>query len=189
MGKEINYRYVFAQKTKYKQQWLKLNPNLNNESGIYVLIRYENGFKYGYVGQALHILDRLVSHSEGTEQHIDKSLKKHKLYDEYSNPTGYKVMFKNYPPEELNDKEFEYVKYYANKGVQLRNKTSGSQGEGKFGISDNKESKGYREGIARGKYLIKQELKPIIEKYLNIELKKDNKLSQRMLDKFWAILN
>lgn len=187
MAKEVNYKQIFAKKTQIKQDWLKLCPSLNNDSGIYVLIREENGIRYAYVGQSLHLLDRLVSHSEGFTQHIDRSLKTHKLYSE-NNPNGWRVMYRNFPPEQLDEREQYYVRQFANQGYQLRNKTSGSQGEGKQGINDNAQGKGYREGIVRGYEKLRKELNEIIDKYLIISLKKDNKLSQKMLDKFNRLL-
>lgn len=183
-----NYRQIFAKKAKIKQQWLKLNPNLNNSSGIYILTREENGFRYGYVGQAKCILDRLCSHSEGYDQHIDLSLKKHKLYSD-NNPTGWKVWAKNYPIEQLDEAEQYYIKYMANKGYQLRNKTSGSQGEGKAGIADNKSTKGYRDGVAYGKKKLARDLTTIIDKYLLVSAKDTGKRSQNALEKFWNLLN
>ena len=45
----------------YKKELLKLNPKLNNESGIYIYTRTdEDGIKYFYVGQSVHILDRCI---------------------------------------------------------------------------------------------------------------------------------
>ena len=44
-----------------KKRLLKLNPKLNDRSGIYFLLREdENGFKYAYIGQAVHTLSRLA---------------------------------------------------------------------------------------------------------------------------------
>ena len=76
-----NYKQVYAVQRKYKEQLLKVNPDLNDESGIYFLTREEDGFKYAYIGQAKHILQRLCSHMTGY-QHIDLSLKKHGFYSE-----------------------------------------------------------------------------------------------------------
>ena len=189
MAKNINYAQVFARKETIRKQWLRLNPTLNNESGIYVLIREENGFKFGYVGQAIHILDRLISHSEGFDQHIDRSLKTHKLYDETKNPNGYKVLFKNFPQEKLDEMEKEYTLYYANNGVQLRNKTSGSQGKGKFAISENKSSKGYYDGVAYGEKKAKKKVKEFFDKYLDYQIKEPkNKIKERKLGEFAEFL-
>lgn len=182
-----NYKQLFARKAKIKQDWLRLNPQLNNEAGIYILTREENGFRFCYVGQAVKLLDRLISHSMGYDQHIDLSLKKHKLYS-VSNPTGWKVWFINVPQENLNSAEQRYIMEMANKGYQLKNKTSGSQGEGKTGIAENKPSKGYRDGVAYGRKKVLKELKDIIDKYLVISTKDTTKRATNALEKFWEIL-
>lgn len=180
----LNYKQIFAKKERIKKDWLKLNPKLNNYSGIYILTREENGFKYGYIGQATHLIDRLVSHSEGYSQHIDKSLKAHKLYSE-DNPNGWKVDFINCPIQELNSKEMEYTRQYANLGYQLRNKTGGSQGEGKFGINENKSPKNYTQGVEHGYLKARKEISSLFNKYLDYSIKdKPNKYKENALIKF-----
>ena len=73
-----NYQNIAKAKVIEKQnreRLLKVNPKLNDRSGIYFLLREdENGFKFGYIGQAKHILQRLCSHLTGFQQHIDLSL-------------------------------------------------------------------------------------------------------------------
>ena len=185
---EVDYKELFTKRNRIKKQWLSLNPKLNNESGIYVLLREENGYKYGYIGQAKHILDRLISHSEGFEQHIDRSIKSHKFYSA-DNPTGYKVLFKNYPIEQLDEMEQKYTKYYANAGYQLRNKTSGSQGEGKAGISENRNNRGFYEGVAYGYEKAMKEVRVYFDKYLDFSIKdKPNKIKERKLEEFKQFL-
>lgn len=174
-----------------KERWLKVNSTLNDKSGIYILVRTdENGFRYAYIGQAVHILTRLAQHLVGY-QHIDLSLKKHGLYDCDNNPYGWKVGFYNYPKEELDWREQYFIKTYADLGYQLRNKTSGSQGSGKAQIDDYKPHKGYRDGIQQGKKVLARELSSIAEKHLKIELREDkanNKVSQKQYDKFMDLL-
>lgn len=182
-----NYRQIFAKKEKIKKEWLRLNPTLKDISGIYVLTREENGLKYGYIGQAVKVLSRLVSHSGGYDQWIDLSLKKHKLWG-IDNPTGWKVQAFYMPSEKLNDAETFYIKEFANKGYQLRNKTGGSQGVGKFGINDNKPSKTYRDGVSYGKKKVIKEIKEIIDKYLIVNAKDSTKRASNALEKFWSIL-
>ena len=121
----------------------------------------------------------------GFEQHIDKSLLTHKLYSE-KNPTGWKVWFINLPQERLNGTEQRYIMEMAQKGYQLRNKTSGSQGEGKQGIASNKESKGYRQGVADGRSKILKELKTLLDKYLVVSVKNSGKRASNGLEKFWS---
>ena len=134
----MNYQNIRQAKVveyQNKKKLLEVNPKLDEKSGIYFLTRTdEDGFKYAYIGQAKHILTRLAQHLVGY-QHIDLSLKKHKLYAE-DNHFGWKVNFLHFPESQLNEKEQHYIKEYALNGYQLRNKTSGSQGVGKSQIDD-----------------------------------------------------
>ncbi|MEE0216254.1 MAG: GIY-YIG nuclease family protein [Lachnospira sp.] len=189
----MNYQSIRQAKAieqNNKKRLLEVNPKLDEESGIYFLTRTdENGFKYAYIGQAVHILTRLSQHLVGY-QHIDLSLKKHKLYSK-SNPCGWKIGFLHFPKSELDKQEQHYIKAYADKGYQLRNKTSGSQGEGKAQIDDYKPSKGYRDGIQQGRKNLAKELSHIAEKHLKIEIREDkrcNKVSQKQYEKFMDLL-
>ena len=178
-----------------KKRLLKLNPKLNDRSGIYFLLREdENGFKYAYVGQALHILSRLASHLVGYEQHIDLSLRKHKLYNKEKNPYGWRVEFLNFPESQLDEKEKYYIKLYADKGYQLRNVSLGGQGENRASgsIGERKAPKGYMQGVQQGKKVLARELSSIAEKHLKIELREDkvnNKVSQKQFEKFNQLLD
>ena len=171
---------------------MKVNPNLDEKSGIYFLLRKdENGFRYAYIGQARHILTRLAQHLNGYEQHIDKSLKKHGLFS-CENNYGWQVYALYFPFEELDEAEQHYIKKYADSGWQLRNKTSGSQGEGKSQINEYRPAKGYRDGIQQGKKMLARELKHIWDKHLVVSLKPEksaNKVSQNALDKFNYLLD
>ena len=171
---------------KNKARFLALNPKLNEESGIYILYREENGIKYGYVGQAKHILTRLAQHLSGF-QHIDLSLKNHKLANEKAN--GYKVGFERCPENYLNERERYWIKELANKGYQLRNKTIGGQDEGKSGLDNQKSNRGYYDGVAQGRKALAKELRHIIDTHLEVKVQKDNKISQKALAKFWELLN
>ena len=178
-----------------KKKLLKLNPELNDESGIYFFLREdENGFRSAYIGQAVKILTRLASHMTGYEQHIDLSLRKHKLYDEQKNPNGWRVEFLNFPISELDEKEKYYIKLYADKGYQLRNVSLGGQGENRASgsIGERKAPKGYMHGIQQGKKVLARELSHIAEKHLKIEIredKKNNKVSQKQFEKFKELMN
>lgn len=186
-----NFRQIKAIEKKNKQRLLEVNPKLDDESGIYFLTREdENGFRYAYVGQAVHILTRLSQHLVGY-QHIDLSLKKHGLYSE-DNPYGWKVNFRHYTTNLLDKMEQLWIKQYADKGYQLRNKTSGSQGDGKSQIADYRPQKGYRDGLKQGRINLARELSSIAEKHLKIEIrddKKNNKISQKQFEKFKELLN
>ena len=184
------FRLAKAIENENKKRLLEVNPKLDERSGIYFLTREdEDGFKYAYIGQAKHILTRLAQHLVGY-QHIDLSLKKHKLYSS-ENPYGWKVNFLHFPISQLDEKEQFYIKEYALNGYQMRNKTSGSQGVGKSQIDDFKPHKGYRDGLAQGRKNLAKELNHIIDKHLVIGLKPEkmnNKVSQKALEKFNDLL-
>ena len=185
-----NPRQRYAIDKKNEQRLLKLNPYLDDNSGIYFLLREEFGIKYGYIGQAVKIKQRLISHLSGY-QHIDLSLKKHGLYDYEKNPYGWRVYFKHYPKDELDEMEQYWIREYANAGYQLRNHTTGSQGTGKAGMDNQKSPKGYRDGLAQGRRNLARELKSIIDKHLTVMIRPDkanNKISQGQYEKFWELL-
>ena len=84
------YAQIKAIEANNKKRILAICPFVCERSGIYVFFREDSGIKYAYVGQAKHLLTRLAQHLGGYEQHIDRSIKKHKLWDS-DNPTGYKI--------------------------------------------------------------------------------------------------
>ena len=190
-----NYRQVYAIEKKNKERLLKVNPKLNDKSGIYFLLREdENGFKYAYIGQAVHVISRLASHLSGYQQHIDLSIRSHGFYDAEKNPYGWRVEFMNLPASQLDEAEKKYIRLYADKGYQLRNVSLGGQGENRASgsIGERKAPKGYMQGIQQGKKNLARELSNIAEKHLKIEIrddKKHNKLSQKQYERFKFLMN
>ena len=185
----MDMRKIKAIEKANKERILKICPNVPERSGIYFLLREENGFRFGYIGQAKHILTRLAGHLRGY-QHIDISIKKHGLYSE-DNPCGYKIHFLEFPESQLDEMEQKYIKQYANAGYQLRNKTSGSQGEGKQGISANKQSKGYYDGLEQGKKKSREFVADLFAKHLVVSTKKQppTKLQKKALQKFMDFID
>ena len=191
----MNYQDIRKEKAieqKNKKKLLEVNPKLDDRSGIYFLTRIdENGINYFYVGQALHILQRLSSHLVNF-QHIDLSLKKRGFYSN-DNPYGWKVNFIHYPKSELDKWEQYWILEYTKKGYQCRyNKTAGGQGEGKEKINEFRPSKGYRDGLAQGYKNAVKEIRNIIDKHLIVTLKPDkanNKVSQKAFEKFNEIMD
>lgn len=192
----MNYQNIARAKAieqENRKRLLKLNPKLNDRSGIYFLLREdENGFKFAYVGQAKSVLQRLASHLVGYEQHIDLSLRKHKLYSE-DNPYGWRVEFINFPESQLDEKEKYYIKLYADNGYQLRNVSIGGQGGNRDSgsIGERKAPKSYLQGIQQGRKNLARELSNIAEKHLKIEIRADkanNKVSQKQYEKFMDLL-
>jgi hypothetical protein len=150
----------------------------------------ENGFKFAYVGQAKNLLKRLAEHLSGF-QHIDCSIKKHKFYDEESNPYGYHVeIIERCDEEFLDEEERFWIKSYADQGYQLRNKTSGGQDGEKSALGEGKSTKGYREGLVKGYDNARRDVAKLFEKNLTYSINgKDGKLKQRAYDKFTEFLN
>lgn len=184
-------RKAKAIEQKNRGRLLKLNPELDDRSGIYFLTRVdENNIRYFYIGQALHVMQRMCSHMVGY-QHIDLSIKKRGLYSE-DNPYGWQVNFIHYPEPELDQWEQYWILEYTKKGYQCRyNKTAGGQGEGKEKINEYRPSKGYRDGIQQGRKTMARELSSIAEKHLKIALRDDkqgNKVSQKQFEKFKELL-
>lgn len=170
-----------------KKRLLKAFPYLTDESGIYILTRAENGFKYAYVGQAKHILTRLAEHLNGY-QHIDLSLKKHGFKSK-DNLTGWNILSLHYPVEQLDQKEQDYIKAYANVGYQMRNKTAGGQGTGKFEIGETKPRKTYQEGVKQGYEKARKEVAKLFVNNLAYKISgTPNKNKEKALNKFQAFL-
>ena len=185
----MNYKQIYAIKKASEERILKVCPNCPNTSGIYFLLREENGFKYGYIGQAKHLRERLGSHLSGY-QHIDLSIKKHGFYST-ENPTGYKVHFLEFAENLLDEMEQKYIKQYANAGYQMRNATSGSQGVGKKGLDNQKQPRTYYEGLNNGYERARKEIAHLFNLHLDYTTKKQppTKLQEKALQKFKDFLD
>ncbi|MBR5270641.1 MAG: GIY-YIG nuclease family protein [Clostridia bacterium] len=179
-----NYKQIYAVKKANEERILKVCPNCPRTSGIYFLLREENGFKFGYIGKAKHLLERLGSHLSGRKQWIDKSLYKHGLYSE-TNPCGYKVHFLEFPENMLDEKEQYYIRKYASAGYQLRNVESGGN-LGKTDIGERKPAKKYFDGVEQGKKNTREFVKHLFDLHLDFVPKKNppTKLQERAMQKF-----
>lgn len=186
-----NIAKVKAIEKKNEVKLLSVNSKLDNGSGIYFLTRVdaETGIKFSYVGQALHIKNRMLQHMVGY-QHIDLSIRKHGLYSE-DNPSGWNINFIHFPKEELNEKERYYITLYAQNGYQSRNKDTGG-GAGKQELGERKQTKGYYDGLVQGYKNAIKEINHIIDKHLVVSIKPEkanNKVSIKAFEKFKEILN
>ena len=185
-----NMAKVKAIEAVNKKKLLDVNNSLDEKSGIYFLIRVdENDIKYAYIGQAKHILTRLAQHLVGY-QHIDLSLKKHG-FKSLENPYGWKIDFLAFPELKLDEMEDYYIKAYAQKGYQLRNKKLGGQCGGNDKIDEYRPAKGYRDGINQGYKNASKEISTLFEKHLNFSTKSDkpNKIQEKAVEKFKDFLN
>ena len=184
----MDYKQIKAIEYKNKQRLLQEFPNLTEDSGIYILTRLENGFKYAYVGQAKHMLTRLAEHLRGY-QHIDLSLKKHGLWSK-ENVTGWNIICFNYLEKDLNYWEQFWIKEYANAGFQMRNKTAGGQSDGKFEIAETRPKKNYYDGIKQGYSRAQREIAKLFEKNLIYSINgNENKNKIKAFEKFTEFIN
>lgn len=180
----MNYRQLYAIKKANKERILKVCPNCPETSGIYFLLREEDGFKYAYIGKAKSLLSRLADHLQGYTQHIDRSLKKHGLWSE-ENQTGWVIHFLEFPKEQLDEKEQYYIKKYANAGYQLRNIESGGN-LGKTDIGERKPAKNYYDGLSQGYKNAQKFVANLFDKHLDYKQKSDkpNKNQEKAMKKF-----
>ena len=186
-----NYKQIYAIRKANEEKIRKVCPEATDNAGIYVFWRIDsNGFKFAYVGQALHLCKRMAEHLSGY-QHIDLSIKKHKFYDEETNPYGYHVeIIEECGEEFLDEEERFWIKSYADQGYQMRNKTSGGQDGEKSALGEGRPPKGYRDGLVQGRKNASKEVAKLFEKNLTYGINgKSNKNKEKALAKFEAFLN
>lgn len=188
--KKPNYKQIFAMKSVREEKIKSVCPGIPYSSGIYVFHRTdEAGIRRAYCGQAVSLCERCASHLAEYD-HIALSLKKHGFYSA-ENPYGWKLDYKTCPKSELDDKEINTIKAFADKGFQMYNVTAGGQGLGKVVSGQYKQPKNYTQGIQQGKKMLARELSSIAEKHLIIRLKPEkehNKVSQKQYEKFMDLL-
>ena len=186
----MNYKKIFAKKKEYEDKVKKLLPDIENICGIYIFTRQdEHDIRYAYVGQAKKLISRLAEHLMSYKQHIDLSLKKHGFVDK-GNAYGWVIQIFYCNKEYLDTNEQAYIKSYINKGYQMYNKTTGSQGKDKSGIGENKLGKGYYDGIKQGYKNCLNDIRVLFQKYLDPVIKdKPNKVKERKLTEFKELLD
>lgn len=183
IGNMQNFKQIWGIKKDNLKRIQARCPDCDERSGIYCFHRIdENGIIYAYIGQAKRFCDRMPDHLTGYSP-FDLSLKKHGLYSS-DNPYGYKPII----VEETNDldaREQYWIIQYARNGYQLRNITTGSQGEGKK-YMDVKSPKTYTEGKNVGYKKAIEDINKLLP-YVDI-LPKYGKLSKRQYEKLMNIL-
>ena len=182
----MNYRQIYARKAECERRIKEVCPDCPNTSGIYFILREEDGFRYGYIGKAKHLLERLGQHLIGY-QHIDLSIKKHGLWSE-ENPTGYKIHFLQFPESELDEKERYFIQRYANAGWQMRNVESGGT-NGKTDIADRRPARGYFDGKEAGYLMARREVAHWFSLHLNVSMKKPTKNAEKAYKKFMEFID
>lgn len=187
MASKPNYKQIFANKGKATMELLAVCPQAVHRCGIYFYTREDMDGRHGYIGKAVDLCERNVSHILGYAQRIDKSIKSRGFYSD-TNPSGWKLNVLYYPKAELDKWEQYWIEQYRNAGVHLYNVESGGT-EGKTIIGERKPPKTYRDGLVQGRKSLARELRHIIDTHLDVVLRKDNKISQKALEKFWQLLD
>ena len=186
---EPNYKQIFAKKSETERRLREICPEAaTHRSGIYFYTREDMDGKHAYIGKAVDLTERTISHLNGYQQRIDISLKSRKFYSEL-NPSGWKLNVLYYPQAELDKWEQYWIDRYRTEGIDLYNVESGGT-DGKTIIGERKPPKSYREGVDFGKKSLARELRHIIETHgFTIEPSKRNKVTEKALGKFWELLN
>lgn len=188
MASKPNYKQIFAKKKETEMRLWGICPEAaTHRSGIYFYTREDKDGKHAYIGKAVDITERTISHMNGYQQRIDISLKSRGFCSEL-NPSGWKLNVIYYPKAELDKWEQYWIDRYRKEGIDLYNVESGGT-DGKTIIGERKPPKSYREGVAYGKKSLARELRHIIDTHnFEIKPKKDNKITQKALAKFWELL-
>jgi len=183
----MDFRQRMAILETYKRAILEQYPKTPKGSGIYILTRKKDNEFCVYVGQSIHILQRIAEHMISYANYIDTSLTTHGLKS-ILNPKGWDLKCLEFDKTDLDLQESKYIAEYQQAGYNVYNLTSGGQGKGKEQIAEFKARKGYNDGKQYGKQQLQKELNHIIDTYLVIGLKKDNVSSQKALEKFNRLL-
>ena len=184
--KKFDYRKMFSIQSDLEKIVLMACPNMKHTSGIYFYTREDEDGKHAYIGKAVDLLRRSASHLQGY-QHIDISLKKRGFYSK-ENENGWHLNFLTFPEHMLDKMERHYIDAYSNAGYHLYNIESGGT-TGKTIINERKGPKTYTEGKKQGKKELAEKIYHLMDKYLSIYSKKDGKLGENALNKFWALIS
>lgn len=183
---KIDYHSLFNDKLAVEKGLYRICPNISHRSGIYFYIREDKEGKHCYIGKAVDLIDRNISHCMGYYQRIDKSIKSRGFYGE-NNPFGWKLNVLYFEKSELDYWERYYIDKYRKAGYNIYNIESGGT-DGKTIIGERKSPKSYRDGLTQGRKSLAKELRHIIDTHLDIKVKKENKITQKALAKFWELL-
>lgn len=161
-------------------------PELAHRSGIYFYIREDLEGKHAYIGKAVDLIERSISHLVGHSQRIDISLKKRGFHSTV-NPTGWVLNVLYYPKNELDGWERHWIARYREAGYDLYNVESGGS-DGKEIIGQRKPPKTYRDGLEQGQKNLARDLRHIVATHLTVTTKNDSKNAVKALEKFWKLI-
>lgn len=187
MGKYVNYKKIFAKQRQLEMILRVACPSIDNDSGIYFLTREDEKGKYAYIGKAVNLIRRMVSHLQGYQQRIDISLRKRGLYSD-ENESGWHLSVKHIPYNLLDEKERYYIEKAMESGYILYNIESGGSA-GKTMIGERKPPKTYRDGLRQGEAKTKKIIKTYFDKYLTCTVTEPrSKFKEKKLNEFMEYL-
>ena len=183
MSEKQNYRQIFARQKQCEGILKKACPNINHNSGIYFLLREEEGHRYGYIGKGKDVLRRMCSHLSGYQQRVDISLRKRGFYSK-ENEGGWKLNVLYFPEHLLDEKERYYIELYRKSGTILYNVESGGTINKEI-IGERKAPKTYQDGLRQGDKRTKRKVKEYFEKYLDVMIRQpSNKIKEKKYNEF-----
>lgn len=184
----MNQKQLYAMKAYARKRLLKLVPDMQNWSGIYVWHRRgTDGRMYFYAGQSVHLVDRSVAHMMQYD-HLGLSIRKRGLCTEKEG--GWHLEYYYCDRSELDERERETIAAWIKSGGVPYNVTDGGQGTGKADITERKAAKGYMDGIKAGYQKARKEVAHLFEKNLTFSINgKPGVNKQKAYDKFVAFIN
>ena len=188
MPNKPNYKKIFARQKQCEEILKKACPNIIHNSGIYFLLREEEGNRYGYIGKGVDVLRRMCSHLSGYQQRIDISLRKRGFYSK-DNEGGWQLNVLYFPEHLLDEKERYYIELYRKSGTILYNVENGGTINKEI-IGEKKPTKLYSDGLLQGDKRTKRKVKEYFDKYLDYSIKGNkNKIKERKYNEFKEWLN
>ena len=183
----MNYRQIYARKAECEKRIKEVCPQCPNRPGIYAFYRTDpdTHIRFAYIGQARSLISRIAQHLQEYD-HLALSLKKRGIYNKEKNPHGWMIRYIECSLEDLDKKETEFIKQWADAGFQLLNKTGGSQSDGKVVFDNKKPSRGYFDGVDQGEKNARRFIADLFAKHLTVSTKRTPPTvnQQKALEKF-----
>ena len=183
----MNLRQIKAIEAENKKRILAVCPQCPNRPGIYAFYRTDpdTHIRFAYIGQARSLISRIAQHLKEYD-HLALSLKKRGIFNKEENPHGWMLRYIECSLEDLDEKETEFIKQWADAGFQLLNKTGGSQSEGKVVFDNKKPSRGYFDGVDQGEKNARRFIADLFTKHLTVSTKRTPPTvnQQKALEKF-----
>lgn len=186
----MNYRQIYARKAECEKRIKEVCPQCPNRPGIYAFYRTDpdTHIRFAYIGQARSLISRISQHLQEYD-HLALSLKKRGIYNKEENPHGWMIRYIECSLEDLDEKETEFIKQWADAGFQLLNKTGGSQSEGKVVFDNKRPARGYFDGKEAGYLMARREVAHWFSLHLNVSMKKPTKNAEKAYKKFLEFID